>query len=503
MSLEVADLFATLGLKPKTGEWEHGEKLIEGVHKGLEAFAGYEAVKQISEMVDKTMEAAVGAERLGQKLGLTTDAVQELGYAADITGSSTDSMRIGLQFLARGLEETRTKGTGPAAEAFQKLGISIGQLKGKSLDQNLESIADRFQKLPDGAEKASIAMDLFGRQGTELIPLLDKGSAGIVELRAEAEKLGVVIGEDGVKKADQYEEAQKRLSATWTGLRNTVVVGLLPALTALVEKIQEWIASNHDAIVSGLTAAVQILMTAFSALGAVIQVVASVIEFFQQHSELAQAALIALGVVLGALAVEAAAAWLAAAAPVVGVVAAIAGVILVIKHLDQIVAVMRGAIGSALHWIWERFKDLKDNVVGVFESIGSFFSDIASSVRNAFELVIDWITEKIDWAWDQVKKIGHYASHPWQIPGAVIDSITGSGDDDGPTGPLGPQGVVRDPVSGGSNIQVDARSTMTINANGTDPQGVADIAKKEIEAHHDRTWRDISAATGADDDVNP
>lgn len=508
MGLAVADLFATLGLKPDESSWKHGDKLIEGVKKGLEAFAGYEAIKKINEMVDKTVEAAVGAERLGQKVGISAEAVQELGYAASVSGASTDDLQVSMQHLARGLEELRTKGTGPAQDALQALRISYSQLKGEGLDQNLEVIADRFKEMPDGPKKTAAAMDLFGRSGTALIPLLNKGKDGIVDLRNEAEKLGVVISEDGIKKAEEYEEAQKRLAATFTGLRNEVVIALLPALKDLVETMVEWVKNNREAIETGLRAAVHLLMFAFQGLAKVLDVVAVVLEFMGNHAELARTILTALGIVIGAIATEAAIAWLVSLGPILLVVGAITALIFIFKDWLRGLLEGKGVTASVLNWIADKFKSMARAVLDVFKAIGHFFASIASAIRDAFVAVIDWVTDKIEWIWNQLKKIGHAIRHPGEAIGAAIDYVSGSVGDSSSPGPVTSPAAVDasryvNGAGGRSVTTIDARSTTTINANGTDPQGVADIAKKQIDQHHDRVWRDADAGTGGKDDTQP
>jgi hypothetical protein len=160
--VEVADLFASLGLKPKEQEWKHGHELIEGIKKGVEVFAGAEAVKGIYEMVKSTGEAAVAALRLGQKIGVSTEAVQELGYAAKVSGVNAEELQHGFQHLALGLQEARTKGTGPLVDGLHTLGVSFEAVRNKTPDEMLAVLADRFATMPDGAKKTAAAMQIFG-----------------------------------------------------------------------------------------------------------------------------------------------------------------------------------------------------------------------------------------------------------------------------------------------------------------------------------------------------
>ena len=78
--------------------------------------------------------------------------------------------------MARGIDDAIVKGTGPAADAFGRLGVSVTDANGKvrETDQVMLDLADKFQQMPDGTEKAALASQIFGeRLGSELIPMLN------------------------------------------------------------------------------------------------------------------------------------------------------------------------------------------------------------------------------------------------------------------------------------------------------------------------------------------
>jgi len=87
--------------------------------------------------------------------------------------------------------------------------------------------------MENGAEKTALAIKLFGRSGSELIPLLNLGSAGIREQMVLAEKLGVVFTEKTAKAADTYMDSLVDLRAAFTGMRNDISNAVIPTLTQL------------------------------------------------------------------------------------------------------------------------------------------------------------------------------------------------------------------------------------------------------------------------------
>lgn len=398
----VAELFATLGLVPKKGEWDKGKDLIKDLHNVIAAYLGVEAVKQLGKMVEATVEAAVQAKHLGEQFGLSGESVQELGYAADVTGGSAEGMRVAFQRLSRGLEDARTKGTGPAITAFERLGISLSSLQGKGLDQSLEVIADRFAKMPDGATKAALAIQLFGRQGAALIPLLDKGKAGIEDLRMEARRLGVVIDEEGIKKAEEFEIAQKRFAATLTGVRNTVVGAVLPALERMVNSLQKWIATNRQLITNTLKTALEYIAIGFHIVGTAIQ---EVTEFFIDHREIAISVLSAIGLALAVFAANAAISWALAIWPIALVIAAVAGLILLIRNWGTV----WDWIKAKIHGVWEAIKASVRDILGTFGAlVGSvigFFERIGNGIKNIFKSAWQFVVDEARAAWDKIQSL--------------------------------------------------------------------------------------------------
>lgn len=237
---------------------ESGKELKDVLKEGLETFVGYEGIKSLGEMVEHTMEATIQAKHLGDRLGITTEAVQSLGYAADVTGASTGAMVIALQRLSFNLEGTGLR-TGFAQQGFQKLGLDVNKLRaeiksGRPLDEIFGDIADKFAAMPNGAEKASLAMQIFGRTaGPQLIPLLNQGREGVAALREEAEELGVTMSEDGVEQLEQFEHAQKKLNATWSSTKDAIVMAILPALQMLVDgasAVAKFLRTHEDAMVT-------------------------------------------------------------------------------------------------------------------------------------------------------------------------------------------------------------------------------------------------------------
>ena len=247
---QVTDAIA--GVQEVTGAVEEGTAQMKAALAGLEAsveallapfaalFAVVEGAEYFGGAVKSTVDFARELQVLHEKTGVSVEDLSRLGYAAQMSEVGTESLTIGLQRLARAAEESVRSAASPAALAFQELGIrattASGQLR--PLGDLLLDIAQKFSTMPDSTTKAALAMDLFGRSGTELIPLLNRGKDGIAQLEQEADRLGYTMTNTDVQAALQYEEAMRRLKAAWDGVVRTIVVAAMPALEKIAEALE-------------------------------------------------------------------------------------------------------------------------------------------------------------------------------------------------------------------------------------------------------------------------
>jgi hypothetical protein len=392
----VQELFSTLGLKVDRGSFAQGDKLLSAIKTGFAGIGIAFGLSHIAGLVQGVASMADSAVKASAKLGITVEAVQELGYAAKLSDIGQGELEGGLNRLAKGLDDVAQTGKGPTADALRRLGVSFADLKGHTLDENLGTIADAFAKMPDGAKKAAVANDVFGRNlGSKFIPLLNGGAAGLAELREEAQRLGVVVGDEAARKFEEFNDNQTRLSETWRGLKVQVVTALLPALTSLVEKVQGFITQNRELISAGLSVVIQAASLAFEGLTMALEGAFKVINFFTEGSDEAMAVLIGIAaVIVGAVVpalIKMIAGWVAAAAPFIAIgviVAAIAlGVIKLVKNWDRV----KKAAGAAWNFIIGKAKGALNFIASIPEKILSVFSSAWEGIKRGAKSAFEWI----------------------------------------------------------------------------------------------------------------
>lgn len=233
------------------------ESFVEPINDLKAAFAGIGealiaafAVEKAAEFVKQMAELGEHLEHVSTMLGIDVDTLGKLNFAAAASGTTTESMNTALERLSVNLQRAQT-GTGPAADALRAMGLGAKELTALPLSDALGKIADKFATWKDGANKTALAMELLGRGGAELIPLLDKGAAGIAALGQQADDTSSVISHKVVESLAETDRSLKVLDASYTSLKATIVATFGTPINDAIRSLTEFIGRINDLILSG------------------------------------------------------------------------------------------------------------------------------------------------------------------------------------------------------------------------------------------------------------
>lgn len=205
-------------------------KVITGLSVAITAFA----TKAVYDFTKYTSEI----DRLTKVTGTSAEAIQGLGYAAEQEHASMMDLANGLKFLARTMGDARD-GLAEAKRAFDKLGESIydEQDNLRNVTDLLLVAAEKFKGMTNETEKTSLAMELFGRAGVNLVPFLSMGRAEIEKLTKEAKDLGLVLKDDVIKQGKALEDQFVKLKGALKGVALDLGTALLPVLKEILNNI--------------------------------------------------------------------------------------------------------------------------------------------------------------------------------------------------------------------------------------------------------------------------
>jgi len=174
----------------------------------LAAALGVQAVASFSSEIRRAIEAVGGLGEVASQVGVTTDTLQAFDYAATQVGLSSEEMRASLTKLTRVIGDAAT-GNKAAIDTFNALGVGVLDLEGnvRPTEEILRAVANAISQIDDPARRASALVDLLGKSGQKLAPLLEEGAGGIDALVSRAKELGLVFDEETIKKADKAADA--------------------------------------------------------------------------------------------------------------------------------------------------------------------------------------------------------------------------------------------------------------------------------------------------------
>jgi lambda family phage tail tape measure protein len=198
------------------------------------ALAALYGASSLTNFIKTQIDLADATGKMAQKVGISVEELSKLEYAAKLADVSSQQLQGGLVRLTRGMIEA-ANGTGQAQNAFAALGIKVKNTDGtmKSSGQVLEEVAAKFATYKDGANKTALAVQLFGRAGADLIPLLNAGKDGIKDAGDELAKFGGVITLQAAKNAELFNDNLTRLSTVGAAFGKSIANEILPYLNRL------------------------------------------------------------------------------------------------------------------------------------------------------------------------------------------------------------------------------------------------------------------------------
>jgi phage-related protein len=176
----------------------------------------------------RSIDAADNLNDLNQRTGVAVETLDKFGKAANDSGSSLDEVAKAMGKLAKGIVDPASK----ASEALKSIGVSSTDAQGKirGVDAIMLDLADKFSKMPDGVQKTALAMEIFGKSGANIIPMLNEGKDALNEYSA-------TIDGKMAAAADKFNDSINKVTSSISGPFNQAVTALLPTITKLAEGI--------------------------------------------------------------------------------------------------------------------------------------------------------------------------------------------------------------------------------------------------------------------------
>lgn len=183
--------------------------------------------------VKKAIDFADEIGKTADRIGVTTDALQIFRRAGTLAGVELGKLDKGLEQFSKRLGEAKAD-TGSLTEFLKRSDQAfLDQVNATdSVSEALELVIERLAETENASERAALANAAFGRSGIAMVNIARNGAEALKQARIEAEKYGLVIGEDMVRQA---EAAADQLSLVGDAIKTNVIKGLISASPAILE----------------------------------------------------------------------------------------------------------------------------------------------------------------------------------------------------------------------------------------------------------------------------
>ena len=466
------------------------------------AAAGIDAA--LAGLAYKSGQAADDLATLSKVTGISTAELQKYQAAADLVDVSVESIAKSQKKLKANMYAA-AQGSGTAAEAFDKLGVSVtdanGELRGQ--DEVFQEAIKALGEMENETERDAVAMQIFGKSAADLNPLIEDGGETYARVAEIFRNNGLeIVDEETLQKANEFNDSLDTIKATWGAAINTIGMQLagylapaMEKISAALSKVAGWLSKLSPetltiiGIIAGVVAGLAPLLLL---IGKIALAISSIMGLMST-----------LGLSLGAL-----------AGPIGIVIAAIGAIIaigvLLYKNWDTI----KEKAAEVKDWIVEKWTALKDGVINAVQTLKEKVLFYWEALKLGIKIIADAIKEAITHPFavafefiktiiDKIKglfanfnielphiKLPHFSIDPpgWKIgdllkgtiPSLGIEWYKTGGIFNSPSvigvGEAGPEAVI--PIDKLRDIIADLNGGITVNVYGSNNMSVDELAEK-------------------------
>lgn len=216
---------------------------------GLAGLVSQQTFRQLGQMVKSVADLGDEAERAG----VSAEVLQSLGFVARQNGIEVDTLTDALKKLNLEVGEALTKGND-----LGKIFAANGKVFSKDAAENFRTVADLIANARTEQDKAVIGAAAFGKAYGDLIPLLNLAAEGIRKGEQAARDTGVIISNDLVAKAQEFDDRWTAAMDQFGARGKSVLLSLLVQMDTLISTVDQFLKAAGSAETS-LSLAMKVL----------------------------------------------------------------------------------------------------------------------------------------------------------------------------------------------------------------------------------------------------
>lgn len=330
-------------------------------------------------LATKAANFADNIDENSQKLGISKQAYQELGYVMRQNGMEIDSFKGGMKKLTNTIGEA-ANGNKAAQDSFEKLGVKIKDANGQTRGQEevMWDTMNAIAGMTNQTDKAAMANKMFGKQGAELMPILNGGAKSIEEMRKQAQDLGIVLDDNAINSGAKFADTLQTLKDTGSSVFMSLGMELMPALQGMAD----WTISHMPQIRAGIETAMNGARVAFDLLKPPITAIIEAISALVKSAQTEGTAFYNI--------------WEGIKTAFKGALGIITGV------FSAFSALFKGDWSG----LWDAVIQILVGFYEIFKGIGkALFDKLWDGIKEKWEEIKTWVEAKIEWVKNQFLKI--------------------------------------------------------------------------------------------------
>ena len=189
---------------------------IDGLNNKLSGLATAIIGIGIVDFVRSVLTAADAADEMAGRFGFAVQSMLEISRSAEQAGIGTDGLNTILTKFVTNAEDA-VGGNEKLKSAFERLGVSMGDLRNLSPEESFAKLIDAIADSPNKTQALAAAMDILGKQAAkidfgDLSDQMAENRGQMAEEAAAAQAAGETMRQLGVFVADVRNEFLKLLS---------------------------------------------------------------------------------------------------------------------------------------------------------------------------------------------------------------------------------------------------------------------------------------------------
>jgi len=230
------------------GKVKNRTSSVIGSFKKLSLVAGG-VIVSLGAIIKTSANTGDAFQKMALRTGASIEFLSGMSHVAQLAGSNIGTMENAIRLLSKRMLDA-DEGLAEAAGSFERLNINIHDSEGnlRAIEDIFPDVIQAFGDLTNETEKVALAQELFGRSGTQLLPLIKQGTDAINDQMNEAKALGLVWSQDTADAAAEFNDQQLRLVSGFKGIKNAVANALIPTfiewMESGTERIKEFIKTD-------------------------------------------------------------------------------------------------------------------------------------------------------------------------------------------------------------------------------------------------------------------